>query len=416
MVSVFILVLAVAGAVFWLANKNKKLPFGALEVLANDGVVLEVIQGQVKITIAGREKVLFAPASQEITKGAKIETLAGGRANIIFPSGSVARLDSATSVDLSDYQSLERNIKVKIYLSSGNLWSRVQRLLDVDSEYEVKTSNTVAVVRGTSFNISRLDDQTRVDVLSNKVSIAAIDSQSGQVLPGGQIDIEAGKFVKVDSANLPSEQKPLVSEVISPQDLQQPWYRENLDSDKKIDGALANFGDNISRNRLKEILSAVVSLNIKTTTKEDLLKNEPLVTQIFVSPSVVPSVSASPTASPGAINRTIESPSPSLRSSASSLLTPVVEDKLSLTNVWPVSAPGNGYQYTRLTLKGGGFSSGCRAFLGSHALEKMQLISPSILEGTLGADIAPEVYDISVSCGGQKVVLPKSFNVYQPKE
>ncbi len=311
LVGVVILILAVAGAAFFLTNKNKNLSFGPLEVLANDGVVVEIIQGQAKITMEGREKVLTAPASQEIAKGAKVETLAGGQANIIFSNGSVARLDSATSVDLSDYQSLKQSVKIKLYLNGGNLWSRVQRLLDVENEYEVKTSNTVAVVRGTAFNVSWLNNQTRIDVLNNKVNVAAVDVQTGQILPGGQTDVEAGNFVLVDSADLPSAQKPLASQVIAPQDLQQPWYQENLNKDKKIDGALANFGDNISRSQLKKILSAVVSLDIKTAPKEDLIKleekNEPAGTQPSVSASAAPSASVSP----GVSSKPAKSPIPS---------------------------------------------------------------------------------------------------------
>jgi len=388
-----------------LTNKNSAL--GPLEVLANDGVVVEVIQGQAKITMESAEKILTAPASQEIAKGARVETLAGGQANIIFSSGSVARLDSVTSVDLSDYQSLKQNIKVKLYLNSGNLWSRVQRLLDAEGEYEVKTSNTVAVVRGTAFNVSWLNNQTRVDVLNNKVSVAAIDSQTGQILPGGQADIEAGKFVRVDSANLPSVQKPLVSETITPQDLEKPWYQVNLNNDKKIDGALVNFGDNISRSQVKEVLSAVVSLKIKTAPKEDILKNKPVGSaEASVPASAVPSASASPEI----LIKPTKSLTPSLKPA------PVAEQKLTITGVSPNTAPGNGYQYTRLTISGTAFSSNCQAFLGSHALENMKLVSASVLEGTLGANIAPAVYDISVNCNGQKAVLSKAFNVYEPKE
>jgi len=398
-----ILILAVAGAAFFLNNKN--LSFGALEVLANDSVVVEVIQGQAKITMEGQEKVLTAPASQEIAKGAKVETLAGGQANIIFSSGSVARLNGATSVDLNDYQSLKQNIKIKLYLNSGNLWSRVQRLLDVANEYEVRTSNTVAVARGTTFNVSRLNNQTKVSVLDSKISVAAIDSQTGQALPGGQTDIEAGNFVQIDSADLPSAQKPLAPQTIAPQDLQQPWYQENLKNDKKIDGALANFGNSISRSQLKEILPAVVLLNIKTTLKKDLLKNKSADAQPSVSTSAAPSASVSPVVS----NKPTRAPNPAPVSSLD------IKQRLAIIGVSPVAAPGNGYQYTRLTINGAGFSSGCQAFLGSRALQNMKLVSVAVLEGTLGADIAPEVYDISVDCEGQKVVLPKAFNVYKPK-
>jgi len=407
--SIFVIMACVIVAVgiwFWFGMQNSL--GGVLAVLAKDGVVLEVTKGQAEVMLEGATKTLNAPFSQEIDKGAKIKVLADSQADIIFSSGTTARLDSGTEVDLSDYVNVDKKISVKFNLLNGSLWSRVQRLLDLDSEYEVKTANTVAVVRGTAFNVSWLNNQTRVDVLDSTVNVAAIDVQTGQVLPGGQTDVEAGSFVQVDSASLPSAQKPLVPQAITPQDLQQPWYQKNLDNDKKIDGALANFGDNISRNQVKEILSAVVLLNMKTAPKEDLLKNKPA--------DAEPSVSAAPSAnvSPVVSSKPTKSPVPS--SKPAPVSSPLVEQKLTVTGVSPVAAPGNGYQYTRLTIKGSGFSAACQIFMGVHALQNIKLVSSAVLEGTLGANISPAVYDISVACGEQKATLFKAFDVYMPKE
>ncbi len=403
------IIIAAGGIGWWFVSQNN----GVITVLAQDGVVLEVVKGQAQVTLGEVAKTLSAPASQEIEQGAKIAVLADSQANIIFSSGTTARLDAATEVDLSDYLNQAGQIKIKFNLVSGSLWSRVQRLLDLDSEYEVKTANTVAVVRGTAFNITFAAGKTDLRVLDKEVAVSAIDSKTGAPLAGGEALVGAGSEVEVDEAKLPSVSEPLVAKAIPSEVLQTGWFKENLDKDKKIDDVIkkATGDGGLARAQVtKIVLPQAVSLDLKPSAKEELRKLENK--QVLPSPTI--SASASPTAS------TSVSPSLQIKASISPkavkpLASPAIV-KLSVTSVSPVSAPGNDYQYTKLTIKGALFGSGAKAFLGNHALTNLKIIDSSTMEGTLGAGIAPGRYDISVVQGDQKAVLPAAFNVFVPTE
>lgn len=409
---IIVTVIIVAGGIwFWFGAQNKL--GGVIAVLARDGVVLEVVKGQTQVTLGEVVKTLNASASQEIDKGAKVAVLADSQANLIFSSGTIARLDQNTEVDLNDYASTDEKISIKLNLINGTLWSRVQRLLDLDSEYEVKTANTVAVVRGTVFNITFAAGKTELRVLDKEVAVSALDSKTGAVLAGGEAVVSAGKEILVDEADLPSLEKPLTAKPIPAEVLQASWFQENLNKDKKIDTAIKKAtgdGGVSSAQVTKIVLPQVVSLNLKPVAKEEMRKLENK--RVLLSPTI--SASASPTASISV------SPSPQIKASifpkaVKPLVSPAIV-KLSVVSVAPASAPGNNYQYTKLTIKGTGFGSNAKAFLGNHALANVKIIDSATLEGTLGAGIAPGRYDILVVLGDQRAVLPAAFNVFVPKE
>lgn len=408
------LVIIIGGIWWWFGAQNKL--GGVIAVLAKDGVVLEVVKGQAQVSLDGGSKTLSAPASQEIDKGAKIAVLADSQANIIFSSGTIARLDSNTEVNLNDYVNADKKISVKLNLVNGTLWSRVQRLLDLDSEYEVKTANTVAVVRGTAFNITFAAGKTDLRVLDNEVAVAALDSKTGAVLAGGQALVSAGGEVQVDEANLPSADNPLVAKPIPAEVLQTSWFQENLNKDKRIDAAVKKAtgdGGVSSAQVTKVVLPAAASLNLKPATKEELRQAPPQSEttnvenkEVTPAPTVpVPTLKPSPTTKANVLPKTIKTATPQ------SLI-----PKLSVSSVAPASAPGNNYQYTKLTIKGVGFGSGAKAFLGNHALANLKIIDSTTLEGTLGSGIAPGRYDMAVVLGDQRAVLPAAFNVFMPKE
>ena len=132
--------------------------------------------------------------------------------------------------------------------------------------------------------------------------------------------------------------------------------------------------------------------------------NVPLVTS---QPSVEASASASPQ---GATPKPSQSIKPSSKTPSS---TPA---KLSVASVSPNSAPGNNYQYTKVTVKGTGFGAGVTALLGPYSLANLKIIDSATLEGTLSAGIKPGQYDLTVALGGQQAVLPKAFNIYEPTQ
>jgi hypothetical protein len=105
-------------------------------------------------------------------------TDATGEVEIHFPSGSIARLDHNTKVILAKHFFDETSgaSKISLVLTVGNMWSRVTKLVTPASEWEVKTSNVVATVRGTAFNTYSNGKTSVVSVIKNSVSVGFLDT------------------------------------------------------------------------------------------------------------------------------------------------------------------------------------------------------------------------------------------------
>ena len=420
------IIIVLAGGFFLMKNKNGdqfKIFGSSLEALANNGVIVEVLKGQVTVNLGGQEKVLSAPLNQEIDKDATLTTAAASQANIIFPSGSSARLDENTTVKLTDFSDSDQSIGIKLRLEGGNLWSRVQRLADKETNYEVETSNTVAVVKGTSFNIFYKDGKTKLEVLANTVSLKAIDPITRQTLSGGEVNVEAGSFVEADQQAPPTIEKPLQSAVIAPQDLEKPWLKDNFEKDKKTDELIlrATGGSSPTKESVKQaILPAVITLQKETLSKESITqpkKDQPIVQKTEeptpspsnVSPTPETSISATPIP-------TSTTPKPSVSTAPKITKTPsptpaVQAIKFSVLSITPNSAPGPSYQYTKVTIKGSGFTPQTRATVGSYILDGLKIIDGQTLEGIVPAKIQPGSYDVVLTEGAQKSILPGGFKV-----
>lgn len=429
--AVFLAVVVIlAGSFFLMKNKNVsqfKIFGSSLEALANNGVIVEVIAGQVTVNLGGQEKVLSAPLNQEIDKEAILTTAAASQANIIFPSGSSARLDENTTVKLADFSDSDQSVGIKLRLESGNLWSRVQRLADKETNYEVETSNTVAVVKGTSFNIFYKNGKTRLEVLANAVALKALDPVTRQVLSGGEINVEAGNFVEADQQVPPTTEQPLQSATIAPQDLEKSWLKDNLAKDKKTDEMIlrATGGSSPTKEVVKQIiLPAVIILQQETLSKESITqiksaqKTEeptPLPSSVLPTPEI--SASATPASSqiPSATPKPSVSVAPKITNTPSPVAT-VQMVKLSVLSIRPKSAPGPSYQYTKVTIKGTGFNAQTRASVGSYILDSLRVIDAQTLEGIAPAKMKVGKYDVILTDGTGRVVLPGGFEVVQANE
>lgn len=415
-----IIVLLLAAGGWWFKNKSQKGGLlGAAEALAQDGVILEVVKGQVKISFEGEEKTLTSPVAQEVEPGVIIVTLAGSQANLVFPSGSLARLDEETSVNLTEFLSETQSSSVKLELNSGNLWSRVQRLLDKETNYEVQTANTVAVVKGTIFNLVYKEGKTKLEVLENKVGIKAIDPQTKQVLAGGEAEVEMGNSVETDSKEPPTAQKPLVIKVLSAADLERPWFKDNLAKDKqveeKIRQASGGSGEVRQQDLKGKVLPAVMTLEKKDFSDKPIFekfkelkeirqeKFQDMLKQDKPSPSVSPEIKPSPITATASPKPLIKMP----------LTSQAPEAKLSIASIDPDLTYGPGYQYVKVTIKGGGFGPLAKGSIGGLALTSIKVLDANTLEVMVSPKLQPGVYDVILTSGLQRAVLAKGFEVLE---
>lgn len=135
----------------------------------------------------------------ELEPGSIIGTDKNGLANIYFPDGSVARLDSNTkmTLEIGNYDADSRTLMVRIQLASGKIWSKILKLATPGSFWEVKTSNTVAAVRGTAFGVAFQSGKTRIITAENKVAVKPLDVGTGEPILEKATLVSQGQFLEI---------------------------------------------------------------------------------------------------------------------------------------------------------------------------------------------------------------------------
>lgn len=158
----FTLLLAVdAGA----AGKAPKVSFFKGDVTAGTSA-----DGKAPPTLARVKR------NQELGAGTVVKTGDGARAELTFPDGSVVRVgpNAELKLDGAAFDGKSKEVKVEATLVGGQAWAKVAKLVGDESQFNLKTNNAVAGVRGTVFrvNVDR-DEATVVKVYAGAVAVAA---------------------------------------------------------------------------------------------------------------------------------------------------------------------------------------------------------------------------------------------------
>jgi hypothetical protein len=140
----------------------------------------------------------------ELNENTTIKTGENAFANIYMSNGSVARIDSNTELILEkgSYDKKNGGMVVKIFLSAGRIWSKIFELSTPESLWEIKTTNAVATVRGTSFGMEYENKKSSVIGSENKVSVSAIDPKTNKIIENANVIIEPDKFIEISEEDI----------------------------------------------------------------------------------------------------------------------------------------------------------------------------------------------------------------------
>lgn len=147
---------------------------GAPPTLAASVARLEEVEGSVEVRSDAANSWTNAVEGQSIQAGTRIRTGSTGTVTLTVSGVSQTRLSTSTEISV-DTLVLPQTDSVKsqtgLTLVTGRTWSRIVRLLELDSSYTVTTDDVVATVRGTAFETARLPDkQTWIAVYDGKVN------------------------------------------------------------------------------------------------------------------------------------------------------------------------------------------------------------------------------------------------------
>ena len=186
---------------------------------------VETVQGTVEVKRLGDADFTSADASFQVQPGDEVRTGADGKASIRWGDRGETRLDENTDLTIvsapADGTATKALIELK--LSSGRAWSRVLKLLDVDSGFDVKTDGVVATVRGTAFGVAKADADSQLAVTESVVDVAPVNG-------GVPTLLKEGKWGNFDAAGSPT-----IVRNLEPTDA---WPNDNKKLDDAFDAQL----------------------------------------------------------------------------------------------------------------------------------------------------------------------------------
>ncbi len=128
-------------------------PAGAavLGATTNAGT-LSVEAPGVTVLKKGTPRFAKAKSAQKLKTGDSVQTDATGFAEIVFPDGSVTRLDNNTVFTLEKLSTTTGKRQIQGSVTTGQTWNRVQKLSESEGDsFEQKGGGATAAVLGTAF-------------------------------------------------------------------------------------------------------------------------------------------------------------------------------------------------------------------------------------------------------------------------
>ena len=117
---------------------------------AQGAAILSAVQGDVSVDSGNGYKSAVSGAS--LLVGYKVKTGPTGKATIAFYDNGLMRLAENTEIEIKSLSSDGHNSSVGLEQDSGSTWNRVLSIAG-KTDYQIKTPNVVATVRGTAFGL-----------------------------------------------------------------------------------------------------------------------------------------------------------------------------------------------------------------------------------------------------------------------
>lgn len=174
---------------------------------------------------------------QMLYQGDSVKTNPGSQASLVFINIGELRLEQQTEITLTTLTP----IAVHVYQTIGDTYSKVKKLFDPASSYEVETPTAVASVRGTAFGV--LVDalqESRVVVSENIVDVAPI-VREGEIrtrLPAASVRENEGTIVNQETITQSAATRlappVLPKTIVLPQE-KTIWIEQNRQKDRDFD-------------------------------------------------------------------------------------------------------------------------------------------------------------------------------------
>jgi len=161
------------------------------------GCTLSVLSGSVEVQVPeGNGKQGADGMTLDI--GTRVRTASDASALLTFFDGSTLKLEPGTDIEIQQLKyDEEKAITIVLKQWMGRTWSRVEKMADAGSHYQIETPSACAVVRGTLFT-------TEVDA-TGATTVATTEGLVSVVAQGEEVYLPASQQTHVESGAAPSQ-------------------------------------------------------------------------------------------------------------------------------------------------------------------------------------------------------------------
>jgi hypothetical protein len=162
--------------------------------------VLSITGGDILILKTGEKEWIRGEAGMTLSAGSKVKTQTNGHATLTFFEGSVIELEGETEINLAELGMSGTTTTIKLKQTVGETLSRVKKLADPASRYEIETPAAVMSVRGTTtfVGVARI----------GTTFIGNIDGTLVVIAQGIETPVSSGNHVTVNPGEPPGKQEP----------------------------------------------------------------------------------------------------------------------------------------------------------------------------------------------------------------
>lgn len=166
-------------------NPTGKTSVSHLTVLSMTGGDVLVLKQSEKDWVKGEEGMTLGV-------NYKIKT-ASGNATLTFFDGSTIDLEANTEIGLTELSSVGTTTHIKLTETIGETISRVKKLADPASSYQIETQAAVAAVRGTTMYVAVSANGTTTVGNIEGTAFVIVNGVETPISPGMRLTIEPGK-------------------------------------------------------------------------------------------------------------------------------------------------------------------------------------------------------------------------------
>ncbi len=164
---------------------------------------LTTFDGSVQLQSPSSSTWEEAANGMTLEAGSRIQTASNSHAMLTFFNGTSVKLGPGTDLVIEQVEGSGESQPIVIVLKqwSGKTWSRVTKLVDPGSHYEIQTPSAIALVRGTLF-VTEVDETgaTTVQTIEGLVSVSA---------QGEEVYLPAGQQTAVEPGAPPTKPMPI---------------------------------------------------------------------------------------------------------------------------------------------------------------------------------------------------------------